>query len=96
MFASSTYSFTVSENASSFHVVGTVSADDPDGGIVTYSIVAGNGEGKFNITHNAGEIVVRRSLDHGTTSSYALTVRATDSSGATATAVVNITVTEVP
>ena len=95
-FASSTYSFTVAENASAFHVVGTVSADDPDGGVVTYSIVAGNGEGKFNITHNAGEIVVRRSLDHGTTSSYALTVRATDSSGATATAVVNITVTEAP
>ena len=96
VFASSTYSFTVAENAPAFHVVGQVSADDPDGGVVTYSIVAGNGEGKFNITHNAGEIVVRRSLDHDTTSSYALTVRATDSSGATGTAVVNISVTEAP
>ena len=96
VFASSTYSFTVAENASAFHVVGQVSAVDPDGGVVTYAIVAGNGEGKFNITHNAGEIVVRGSLDHDTTSSYALTVRATDSSGATSTAAVNITVTEAP
>ena len=96
VFASSTYSFTVAENASAFHVVGQVSADDPDGGIVTYSIIAGNAGGKFNITHNAGEIVVRGALDHDTTSSYALTVRATDSSGATATAVVNISVTDVP
>ena len=96
VFASSTYSFTVAENAPAFHVVGQVSAVDPDGGIVTYSIIAGNAGGKFNITHNDGLIVVRGSLDHDTTSSYALTVRATDSSGATATAVVNITVTEVP
>ena len=95
-FATPTYSFTVAENASTFHVVGQVSADDPDGGTVTYSIVSGNAGGKFNITHNAGEIVVRGSLDHDTTSSYALTVRAIDSSGATATAVVNITVTEAP
>ena len=96
VFASSTYSFTVAENASAFDAVGQVSAVDPDGGIVTYSIVAGNGEGKFNITHNDGLIVVRGSLDHDTTSSYTLTVRATDSSGATSTAVVNISVTEAP
>ncbi len=95
-FASSTYSFTVAENASAFDLVGTVSADDPDGGAVTYSIVAGNDEGKFEITLNAGEIVVWGALDYDTTSSYALTVRATDSSGATSTVVVNISVTDVP
>ena len=95
-FASSTYSFTVAENAPAFHVVGIVSADDPDGGIVTYSIVAGNAGGKFNITHNDGLIVVRGSLDYDATSSYALTVRATDSSGATSTAVVNISITKAP
>ena len=95
-FKSSTYSFTVAENASSFHFVGKVSADDPDGGTVTYSIVAGNGEGKFEITHNNGEIVVWGSLDYDTTSSYALTVRATDSSGDTSTVVVNISDTDAP
>ena len=96
VFASSTYSFTVAENASAFDAVGQVSAVDPDGGVVTYSIVSGNAAGKFNITHNDGLIVVRGALDHDTTSSYTLTVRATDSSGATSTAVVNITVTEAP
>ena len=96
VFASSTYSFTVAENASAFDSVGQVSAVDPDGGVVTYSIVSGNAGGKFNITHNDGLIVVRGALDHDTTSSYALTVRATDSSGATSTAIVNISVTEAP
>ena len=96
VFASSTYSFTVAENASTFHVVGTVSADDPDGGVVTYSIVSGNAGGKFNIDYYAGLILVRGSLDHDATSSYALTVRATGPSGATSTAVVNISVTEAP
>ena len=96
VFATTTYSFTVAENASQFDAVGQVSAVDPDGGIVTYSIVSGNGDGKFNITHNDGLIVVRRSLDYDTTSSYTLTVRATDSSGDTSTVVVNISVSAVP
>ena len=95
-FATTTYSFTVAENASSFTAVGQVSAVDPDGGIVTYAIISGNADGKFNITHNDGLIVVRRSLDYDTASSYTLTVRATDSSGATSTVVVNISVTDVP
>ena len=96
VFASTTYSFTVAENASAFDAVGQVSAVDPDGGVVTYSIVSGNVGGKFNIAHNDGLIVVRGALDHDTTSSYALTVRATDPSGATSTVVVNISVTEAP
>ena len=64
--------------------------------VVTYAIISGNAGGKFNITHNDGLIVVRGSLDYDTTSSYALTVRATDSNGATSTVVVNISVTEAP
>ena len=95
-FATTTYSFTVAENASAFDGVGQVSADDPDGGVVTYAIVSGNTGGKFNITHNDGLIVVRGALDYDTTSSYTLTVRATDSSGQTSTVVVNISVTDVP
>ena len=95
-FATTTYSFTVAEKASSFTAVGQVSASDPDGSTVTYAIVSGNADGKFNITHNDGLIVVRRSLDYDTTSSYTLTVRATDASGATSTVVVNISVSDVP
>ena len=95
-FASTTYSFAVSENASAFQAVGTVSAVDPDGGTVTHSIVAGNGAGKFEIAGNTGEIIVWGALDYDTTSSYALTVRATDTSGATSTATVNISITDVP
>ena len=78
-FGSATYDFTVSEDAATGTAVGTVSATDPDDGdSVTYSITAGNGDGKFSIDGSGGGITVAGSLDYETTSSYTLTVQASD------------------
>ena len=76
-FASATYSFSVSEDASTNTAVGTVAATDPDeGDSVTHSITGGNGDGKFSMNGSTGSIAVAASLDHETTSSYTLTVKA--------------------
>ena len=95
-FGSATYDFTVAEDAATGTAVGTVSATDPDSGdSVTYSITAGNGDGKFAIG-SSGSITVAAALDYETTTSYSLTVAASDGHGGTAMATVEITVTNVP
>ena len=94
-FGSASYSFSVAEDAATGDAVGTVSATDADDDSITYSITAGNGDGKFAIGSSRGAIIVEGSLDHEATSSYALTVQADDGNGGTNTAAVNITVTDV-
>ena len=90
------YAFTVDEDAAVGHVVGTVSAPDADAEhTVSYSITAGNGDGKFDIGDSSGEITVEDSLDHETVSLYNLTVQADDGQGGTDTAAVEITVNDV-
>ncbi len=102
VFDSATYTFTVSEDASVWpdsHVVGTLSASDPDqGDSVLYYITAGNGAGAFNISsgHDEADILVWAALDYETTSSYTLTVEARDGkAGGTSSATVEISVTDV-
>ena len=95
-FGTDPYAFTVAEDAAEEHVVGTVSAPDPDADdTVAYSITLGNGEGKFDIGEGSGDITVAGELDYETTDSYTLTVQADDSNGGTDTATVNITVDDV-
>ena len=96
VFGTSTYSFLIAENAATSTAVGTVSATDPDAGdTVTYSITPVNGDGKFAIGDSTGEITVAGALDHETVPSYKLTVGASDGRGGTATATVEIGVTDV-
>lgn len=87
-FAQSTYPLTVREGSFS---VGTVSASDPEGGSVTYSITAGDDDSIFSIGSSNGIIGVA-TLDYETASSYSLTVTASDITGKTGMATVNITV----
>ena len=90
------YDFTVSEDASTGYSVGTVSATDPDtGDTVSYSITEGNGDGEFAIDGSTGEVTVAGALDYETTRTYSLTVEASDGNGGTATATVDISVTDV-
>ena len=90
------HTFSVSEDASTGGTVGTVSATDPDeGDTVSYSITAGNGDGKFMIDGATGEITVNAALDYETTDEYRLTVEASDERGGTDTATVTVTVTDV-
>ncbi len=94
VFGSATYNFSVAEDAAVGTAVGSVSATDADDDGLTYSITAGNGDGKFAIS-SAGAITTAGTLDYETDSSYALTVQADDGNGGTATATVNVTVTDV-
>ncbi len=94
-FGSSTYAFSVAENAASGAAVGTVAATVADDGAVTYSVTAGNDAGAFAIDSASGAITIAGSLDHESTSSYSLTVAATDGDGETGSATVAVTVTNV-
>ncbi|KAI8521652.1 Protocadherin-15, partial [Branchiostoma belcheri] len=75
--------------------VTTVTASDPDGNILTYSLGTGNTDNDFQINQNTGEISVRNTLDYERTPSYTLQVLATDngSPATTATATVQIDLT---
>ena len=94
-FGDTTYSFSVAEDADVGAAVGSVSATDADGDSLTYSITVGNEDGKFAVNGGTGAITVAAGLDYETTASYALTVQVSDGNGGTATAAVNIAVTDV-
>ena len=72
--------FTVAENANNGTTVGTVAATDPENDRLTFSITAGNTRNAFAINASSGAITVAGTLDHETTPSYTLTVRASDGS----------------
>ena len=93
-FSTSAYAYSVYENDPVGHIVGKVGATDPDRDTLTYSITAGNADGKFAI--NAQIITVAGELDYEATESYSLTVTASDGNGGTATATVTVTVEPEP
>ena len=93
IFDEGSYAFSIGEHAELAATVGTVSATDPQEDSITYSITAGNGEGKFAIGSATGAIAVAAALDFETTGSYSLTVQASDGTNS-ATASVHITVTD--
>ena len=95
-FDQASYTFEVAENAVVDHVVGTVSATDPDeDDEVSYAITTGDGERRFTIGEETGEITVAASLDHESTDEYVLTVEADDGNGGTDAVTVTVTVTDV-
>ncbi len=93
-FATSTYAFTVAEDAATSTVVGSVSASDPDGDTVSYAITAGNGAGAFAVDAS-GSVTVAGPLDYESTPSYTLTVEPTDGNDGAAAATVEIAVADV-
>ena len=102
-FGSQFYGFDLAENAdgSANRIsLGTVSATDPDGGSVTYSIEGGNAAGLFEIDAASGELFYTgggEDYETGSTS-FELTVRASDGDQTTdITVAVNVTdVAEAP
>lgn len=68
----------VREDAAVGDVVGTLSATDPEGGTITFSLIDDAG-GLFEIVDN--ELRVAGGLDHETATSHTVTVKATDPSG---------------
>ena len=95
-FGETAYEFEIAEDASVDDAVGTVTATDLDeGDTVTYSITAGNEAGKFAVDSSTGAITVAGALDYESVTSYTLTVEVSDGRGGSATAAVDIGVTDV-
>ena len=88
------YSFSVPGDTPTGTVVGVVTAsgsgsNDP----VTYSIIGGDEDGKFDIHTSSGEITVAGDISSNAGSSVDLTVEARDESGGAATVTVTVAVT---
>ena len=98
VFDETSYAFTVSEDAAVGAGIGVVSATDPNGDAVSYSITSGNEDGTFVVSGVTSErsentLILAKSLDFDTTPSYTLTVEARDRYGNASS--VTVTVTEV-
>uniref|UniRef100_A0A5F8G909 FAT atypical cadherin 2 n=1 Tax=Monodelphis domestica TaxID=13616 RepID=A0A5F8G909_MONDO len=81
-FPQDVYSVEVKEDVAVGETILTVSAVDGDGPLnsaITYSLVAGDQLGHFTIHPKKGELQIAKHLDWEETSSYSLTLRATDS-----------------
>ena len=91
-FGASSYTLTIPERAGTSTSVGTISATDPDGDTVTYSITAGNDDGKFAIATSTGAITLMGTVDPDVLAFYALTVAASDGVAGTSTAAVGVAV----
>ena len=84
--------FSLAESVALGAAVGTVAATDDDGDVLTFSIASENTGNAFAINENTGAITVARKLDFETTSTYTLTVSASDGSlSGTADFTVNVT-----
>ncbi|MBA3581488.1 MAG: cadherin domain-containing protein [Gammaproteobacteria bacterium] len=89
----SNQTFTINENAANGSSVGTVTAADPDGDSLNFSITAGNTGSAFAINSATGQVTVNNSaaVDFETTPTFALTVQVADAAlNASATITVNL------
>ena len=91
-FRADSYSFEISALASVGDTVGAVSAFDVNDDTVSYSITAGNDDGKFAIASSTGEITVAASLS-GAGDTRTLTVGAGDGVSGTTSVTVTIRLT---
>jgi len=102
VFQNTPYTASLSESVIIGTPVKTVTAIDADGtaafNTVSYSIVGGNSQNKFSINSATGAITTQATLDFDTTTSYTLTVRATDSGAPSVTTyqtIVSVSLTDV-
>ena len=94
VFDAAAYEFPIPEDAEIDSTVGAVTATDPNEDTVSYSIAAGNEDGKFSIDGTTGEVTVTGALEYDLASEYTLTVEAEDDDENTGTTTVKITITE--
>ncbi len=87
-------SIAMSEAAIPGVVITTLTATDPEGDPISYSIAGGDPTGRFSIDPLSGTFTLAAALDFETASSHPLTIEATDGSLVTATVVV-ITIVDV-
>lgn len=93
----SNQSFSVDENSASGTVVGTVSASDPDGDSLSYSITAGNTGSAFAVNSSNGQLTVANPdmLDYETTPQFSMTVQVADPAGLSDSATVTVALNDV-
>ncbi len=86
--------YEVSELSDVGHSVGTIKATDLNLDDLTYTIQGGNADGIFGIDATTGEITIidTTNLDFESTTTYTLSIRATDDSGASLFDQENITI----
>ena len=78
MFERQFYSSLVAEDAAPLTPLATVTAQSQLDRKLIYTIVEGNDEQTFAVEHEEGLVRLQDQLDYEATSSYQLTVRATD------------------
>ncbi len=88
---------TVAENSVAGTVAGTVTAADPDGDVLTYSVTGGTGKNLFTINAVSGTITVTSgaTLNYEAQSSYTLVVQAADGAGGVVSKTYTVTLTDV-
>jgi hypothetical protein len=74
----SSQTLAVSESAKNGAAVGTVSASDANGDVLSYSITGGNSAGIFTINFGTGVISLANNLDYESNTKYILNVAAAD------------------
>ncbi|XP_041123541.1 protocadherin-15-like isoform X1 [Polyodon spathula] len=90
------YSLEVSEAMRTGAILLNLQATDREGDHITYRIQNGDPQHVFNLTHNAGLLVLGKTLDRESTDRYILIVTASDGRpDGTSTTTVNIVVTDV-
>jgi len=90
--------FYLDENSENGTLVGTVTATDPDGDPLTFSILSGNDAGAFAISSTDGTLTVadKGQLDFVVNPSFSLMVEANDGNGGVTTVSVTINLNDVP
>ena len=72
--------FTIDEDILINSTVGSISANDPDGDALAYTIIGGNDEGVFSINVSTGELRTEKILNYDVSQEYNLTIAASDGS----------------
>ncbi len=85
----------IDENSALNSVVGTIHANDPEGGAITYSIMGGSGASVFSLDANTGQIRLISPINYESTTSYTLNVRAEDPAGLFNTMTITINVNDI-
>ncbi len=84
--------FVLEENADQGTAVGTITATDADGDVLTYAITDGNSSGAFSLHQSTGDLTVADEtlLDFETTPVFTLQVAVNDGNGGVANATITI------